>query len=68
MTAIRKERQGQEMALTAGIVALIVIFSLLPMARLLQEVILPGGQFSLDIIRNGLIDETTWRATWNTLA
>jgi len=67
MTAIRKERQGQEMALTAGIVALIVIFSLLPMARLLQEVILPGGQFSLDIIRNGLIDETTWRATWNTL-
>lgn len=67
MTAIRKERQGQDMALTAGIVALIVIFSLLPMARLLQEVILPGGQFSLDIIRNGLIDETTWRATWNTL-
>ncbi|MBN7776105.1 iron ABC transporter permease [Nitratireductor aquimarinus] len=67
MTAIRKERQGQEMALTAGIVALIVIFSLLPMARLLQEIILPGGQFSLDIIRNGLIDETTWRATWNTL-
>ncbi|MEQ9246689.1 MAG: ABC transporter permease subunit, partial [Nitratireductor sp.] len=67
MTAIRKERQGQDMALTAGIVALIVIFSLLPMARLLQEVILPGGQFSLDVIRNGLIDETTWRATWNTL-
>lgn len=67
MTAIRKERQGQDMALTAGIVALIVIFSLLPMARLLQEIILPGGQFSLDIIRNGLIDDTTWRATWNTL-
>ena len=67
MTAIRKERQGQGMALTAGIVALIVIFSLLPMARLLQEVILPGGQFSLDVIRNGLIDDTTWRATWNTL-
>lgn len=67
MTAIRKERQGQDMALTAGIVALIVIFSLLPMARLLQEVILPGGQFSLDVIRNGLIDDTTWRATWNTL-
>ncbi|MFC5586924.1 ABC transporter permease [Nitratireductor kimnyeongensis] len=67
MTAIRKERQGQDMALTAGIVALIVIFSLLPMARLLQEIILPGGRFSLDIIRNGLIDDTTWRATWNTL-
>ncbi|WP_336071174.1 iron ABC transporter permease [Nitratireductor rhodophyticola] len=67
MTAIRKERQGQDMALTVGIVALIVIFSLLPMARLLQEVILPGGQFSLDVIRNGLIDDTTWRATWNTL-
>ncbi|WP_295813235.1 iron ABC transporter permease [uncultured Nitratireductor sp.] len=67
MTAIRKERQGQDMALTAGIVALIVVFSLLPMVRLLQEIILPGGRFSLDIIRLGLIDETTWRATWNTL-
>lgn len=67
MTVAFKERQGQQMALTVGIVVLIVVLSLLPMARLLQEVVLPGGRFSLDIIRSGLVDNSTWVATWNTL-
>ncbi|WP_265517470.1 ABC transporter permease [Nitratireductor luteus] len=67
MTVAFKERQGQQMALTVGIVVLIVVLSLLPMARLLQEVVLPGGRFSLDIIRSGLVDNTTWVATWNTV-
>lgn len=67
MIANIRERQGQQMALTVGIVALIVIFSLLPMGRLLQEVALPEGKFSLDVIRSGLVDETTWVATWNTI-
>ncbi len=68
MSVTRKERQGQELALTAMIVALIVIFSLLPMARLLQEVILPGGSLSVDVIRKGLVSNTTWVATWNTIS
>ncbi len=68
MSVTRKERQGQELALTTMIVALIVIFSLLPMARLLQEVILPGGSFSVDVIYKGLVSNTTWVATWNTIA
>ncbi|MDS1137620.1 ABC transporter permease [Nitratireductor indicus] len=68
MSATRKERQGQELALTTMIVALIVIFSLLPMARLLQEVILPGGSLSVDVIYKGLVSNTTWVATWNTIA
>ncbi|MCR4269413.1 iron ABC transporter permease [Nitratireductor sp. ZSWI3] len=67
MSAMQKERQGQELALTMGIVAIIVVFSLLPMARLLQEVVLPGGRFSLDVIRTGLVSRSTWVATWNTL-
>ncbi|MBW3096680.1 ABC transporter permease [Pseudohoeflea coraliihabitans] len=67
MLAYIRDRQGQQLALTIGIVALIVIFSLLPMGRLLQEVVLPGGTLSLDIIRNGLFSETTWVATWNTI-
>lgn len=67
MAAASKNRQGQDMALTVGIVAVIVLFSLLPMARLLQEVVLPQGAFSLDIVRSGLLSETTWVATRNTL-
>ncbi|WP_163267624.1 ABC transporter permease [Chelativorans alearense] len=67
MSVPRQERQGQDMALTVGIVAIIAVFSLLPMVRLLQEVVLPGGRFSLNVIHAGIVGSTTWRATWNTL-
>jgi len=63
-----RNRQGQDLVLTGAIVAIIIVFSLLPMARLLQEVVLPRGVFSLDVIASGLVSRRTWVATWNTLA
>ena len=59
--------QGQSLALATMIFAIIALFSLLPMIRLLQEVILPGGTFSTKAIRSGLGDPVVWRATWNTI-
>ena len=59
--------QGQELSLTALILVIIALFSLLPMARLLQEIVLPRGEFSLDAIRAGLGDPAVWRATRNTV-
>ena len=61
------EGQGQRMALTAMVVAVIVVFSLMPMLRLLQEIVLPGGHFSLAAVGKGLGDPVVWRATMNSL-
>lgn len=55
------------MALTGMVIAIIIVFSLLPMFRLLQEVVLPGGSFSLEAIRGGLGDPVVWLATKNTI-
>ncbi|HET7412550.1 MAG TPA: iron ABC transporter permease, partial [Pararhizobium sp.] len=60
-------RRGQTVALTTGIVVIIVIFSLLPMVRLLKEVVLPGEQLSARVIEAGLANSETWTATWHTL-
>ncbi len=68
MSTAGRSRQGQDLVLTGGIVAIIVVFSLLPMARLLQEIVLPRGSFSLDVVASGLVSRTTWIATWHTLA
>ena len=59
--------RGQRMALTAGVLAVIAVFSLLPMLRLLKEVVLPGGTFSLHAIRSGLGDPSVWIATRNSV-
>ena len=67
MTARVKESRGQEMALTAAVVVVIVLLSLLPMLRLLKEVIAPGGVVSDTAIRLGLSSSATWVATWHTL-
>ena len=40
-----KERRGHEMALTAVVAALIVLLSMLPMLRLLMEIIAPAVRF-----------------------
>jgi iron(III) transport system permease protein len=55
------------MTLTVAILALIVLFSLLPMLRLLQEVVFPSGRFSTQAITAGLGDPVVWRATWNSI-
>ncbi|KQZ30637.1 ABC transporter permease [Mesorhizobium sp. Root552] len=67
MTARVKESRGQEMALTAAVAVVIVLLSLLPMLRLLKEVVAPGGVVSDTAIRLGLSSSATWVATWHTL-
>lgn len=67
MTARVKESRGQEMALTAAVAVVIVLLSLLPMLRLLKEVVAPSGVVSDTAIRLGLSSSATWVATWHTL-
>lgn len=67
MAVAIKQRQGQEMALTAAVAALIVLFSLLPMVRLAKEIIAPGGVLSTAAIEAGLAKSTTWVAAGNSL-
>ena len=67
MKAASKGRRGQRLTLMAGVVLTILLFSLLPMLRLLKELVLPGGKFSARVIATGLSDPETWIATWHTL-
>lgn len=67
MSVALKERQGQEMALTAVVAGLIVLFSVLPMLRLAKEIIAPGGVLSTAAIEAGLANSRTWVAAANSL-
>jgi iron(III) transport system permease protein len=65
-TRIRESR-GQEMALTAAVAVVIVLLSLVPMLRLIREIVAPGGTLSTVAIKAGLASPATWIATWHTL-
>lgn len=67
MSAPVKESRGQEMALTVVVAIVIVLLSLLPMLRLIKEIVAPGGTLSDTAIRMGLANPATWTATVNTL-
>ncbi len=67
MTGIARQSRGQERALTAGVVFAIVILSILPMLRLVRELVLPGGTFSTAAIDAGLASSATWVATGHTI-
>ncbi|MDH4990644.1 iron ABC transporter permease [Aquamicrobium lusatiense] len=67
MSAPVKESRGQEMALTVVVAIVIVLLSLLPMLRLVKEIVAPGGTLSDTAIRMGLANPATWTATVNTL-
>lgn len=60
-------RRTQDHALTAAVVAVIVVLSLMPMLRLIQEIVLPGGTLSMAAINRGLANPATLTATVNTL-
>lgn len=62
-----KERRGPEMALTAVVAALIVVLSILPMLRLVMEIVAPGGTLSGAAISAGFGSRATWVATGHTL-
>src|SRR5690554_3259964 len=67
MAEASRQWRGQEMALTLAVAVIIAILSLMPMLRLIQEIVLPGGTFSLSAIQSGLGKSSTWTATLNTL-
>lgn len=62
-----KLRQGQEMALTTVIAVIAVALSVLPMTRLVLEIVFPGGRLSTAAVEAGLANPSTWTATRNTL-
>jgi len=49
-----RESRGQEMVLTAAVAVVIVLLSLLPMLRLIKEIVAPGGTLSTVAIAAGL--------------
>lgn len=67
MSTSTRESRGQEMALTAAVAVVIVLLSLLPMLRLIKEIVAPGGTLSTVAIKAGLASPATWIATWHTL-
>ncbi|TYR34841.1 iron ABC transporter permease [Mesorhizobium microcysteis] len=67
MAQALKEWRGQEMALAVAVAAIIAVLSLLPMVRLVWEIVAPGGTFSLSAINAGLANPATLTATINTL-
>jgi iron(III) transport system permease protein len=62
-----KESRGQEMALTAAVAVAVLLLSILPMLRLIREIIFPGGTLSSAAIDAGLANPATWVATWHTI-
>lgn len=67
MAQALKEWRGQDMALAVAVAAIIAVLSLLPMVRLVWEIVAPGGVFSLSAINAGLANPATLTATINTL-
>ena len=67
MSSQTKESRGQEMALTAAVVVAVLILSILPMLRLIREIVFPGGTLSMAAIDAGLSNPATWVATGHTI-
>ena len=62
-----KQRQGIDMALIAGVTLVVATLSILPMGRLVFELVMPQGSFSLRPIQTAMGSSTTWTATWHSL-
>ena len=67
MSAGIRQSRGQEMALTGAVAIVIVLLSVLPMLRLVEEIVAPGGTVSAAAIEAGLASSATWVATGHTL-
>ena len=57
----------EDTALLWGLVGIVAILSVLPLARLLLEGIAPNGQFSTAALTHVLSSPTTWTATQHSL-
>lgn len=67
MPASMKRSFQSEWVLTGLVVAIVVILAILPMLRLVQEIIAPGGRLSIAAVEAGLSKPATWTATWHSL-
>ena len=61
------QKPVEDVALLWGLVAVIAVLSVLPLARLVIEGIAPGGTVSTEPLRRVLSSPTTWTATGHSL-
>jgi len=57
----------EDYALLWGLIGVVALLAVLPLARLLLEAVLPGGTFSADAVRRVLSSNATWTATGHSL-
>jgi len=62
-----RDIQGRDTALIVGVTLIVAVLSLIPMERLLVEVVAPQGQFSTSVLSETLSSRSTWVATWHSL-
>src|SRR5690349_4818939 len=68
MSAQASARDSIEpLALLWALVAVVLVLSALPLARLVLEAIAPGGAWSMQALRSVLANPTTWTATQHSL-
>jgi iron(III) transport system permease protein len=67
MPRAKSRATGDGRGLLYATAGLVVLLSVVPMARLLVEAVLPGGGPSLQPLREVLSDPATWRATRHSL-
>ncbi|MCK1975344.1 hypothetical protein LNK20_21915, partial [Bacillus safensis] len=57
---IMRDLQGRDAALIDGITLIVAVLSLLPMGRLLVELVAPQGQLSTSALVETLGSQSTW--------
>lgn len=68
MSAQASARDSIEpLALLWALVAVVLVLSALPLARLVLEAVAPGGAWSMQALRSVLANPTTWTATQHSL-
>lgn len=67
MSTQSKERQGRDTALIAGVTLVVAMLSILPMGRLVLELLMPQGSFSVRPFGAVMASSVTWTATWHSL-
>lgn len=62
-----RDVQGRDAALIIGVTLVVAVLSLLPMVRLLVELVAPQGKPSASVLVETLGSRSTWVATWHSL-
>lgn len=67
MTPAAKDHRSADRILLFVVAGLVLVLSILPMARLLWELIAPQSGTAAESLAKTLSSEATWKATWNSL-